>query len=142
METEPQIIRQYIATGKVRLIYRHLFQLGDGSLRAGEASECAAAQGQFWQMRETLYRRQAELYGSADLDATLAGFANDMGLNTASFGECMASHTYLEAIQADFAAAQAEGIRSRPVFAIGDQRIIGARPFEAFQPVIDEALAR
>jgi protein-disulfide isomerase len=36
--------------------------------------------------------------------------------------------------------AQAEGVRSRPVFRVGDQTIIGAQPFAVFQELIDRAL--
>ena len=61
METEPKIIELYIAPGKVKLVYRHLLQLGDGSVRTAEASECAADQRAFWQMHDALN----ELY---DLD--------------------------------------------------------------------------
>jgi len=40
-------------------------------------------------------------------------------------------------IEADFRAAQDAGIRSRPVFDINGQRLVGARPFEDFQGIID-----
>lgn len=142
METEPKLIEQYIATGKLKLIYRHLVQMGEGSQLTAEASECAADQGKFWEMRAMLYSRQDEIYGSTDVRATLAGFAQDLGLDAGAFGECMQSGTHREAVQADFRAAQAEDIRSRPVFDIAGQRILGAQPLERFQQVIDAALPR
>ena len=91
METEPQIIRDYIATGKARLIYRHLLQLGDGSVRTAEASECAADQGQFWPMHDMLYARQSDVYAAANLDATLEGFAGDLGMDTGAFASAALS---------------------------------------------------
>jgi protein-disulfide isomerase len=142
VETEPALIENYIATGKVKLVYRHLLQLGDGSLRTGEASECAADQNAFWPMRSALYARQSEVYGSGDLDATLSGFAGDLGLDTAAFGECMRSHKHAAVVEADYRAAQAEGVQSRPVFQIGRQRLIGALPLATFQKQLDAELAR
>ncbi len=135
METEPQIIESFIKTGKARLIYRHLLQLGEPTLRAAEASECAADQGAFWEMRGLLYRSQSDLY--TDLEATLAGLAGQLGLDQQQFEGCMSARTHQEQIQADFRAAQSEGIRSRPSFIINGRRLVGALPFEQFQQAIE-----
>lgn len=138
METEPQIIDRYLKTGQARLVYRHLLQLGEPTVRASEASECAADQGKFWEMRGLLYRSQRDLYNAADLDATLALLAGQLGLDQEQFGSCMSARTHLEQIQADYRAAQSEGIRSRPSFIINGRRLVGALPFEQFQQVIDQ----
>jgi protein-disulfide isomerase len=140
METEPKIIQTYIATGKVKLVYRHLLQLGDGSVRTAEASECAADQGKFWPMHNMLYARQSEVYGGSNLDATLSGFAKDLSLDTAAFGDCMATHKHLKAVQDDYQAAKDAGVLFRPVFDIGGTRLTGGLPFSTFQKTIDAAL--
>ena len=142
METEPKIIQSYVAPGKVRLIYRHLLQLGDRSVRTAEASECAADQGKFWPMHDMLYARQGEVYAGTDLDATLAGFASDLGLDGGSFGSCMSTHKHLQFIQDDYKAAQAAGVQFRPVFDIGTARLTGALPFSTFQKQIEAALPK
>ena len=142
METEPAIRQDYIAIGKVKLVYRHLLQLGDGSVRTAEASECAADQGRFWQMRDALYARQGEVYQTSDLDATLAGFAQDLGLDTAAFGACMRSNQHLQFVQDDYRAAQAAGVQNRPVFDIGGVRLTGALPLATFRKQLDSALAK
>jgi protein-disulfide isomerase len=142
VETEPQIVKTYIATGKVKLVFRHLLQLGDGSVRTAEASECAGDQNSFWPMHDMLYARQDAVYAAADLDATLTQFAQDLSLDTATFATCMQSHTHLAAVQADYQAAQRAGVRFRPSFDINGARLTGALPFSAFQQQIDAALAR
>ena len=142
METEPKITQTYIVQGKVKLIYRHLLQLGEGSVRTAEASECAADQGKFWPMHDMLYTRQSEVYASTDLDATLAGFASDLGLDGESFGSCMSAHKHLQFVQNDYKAAQAAGVQFRPVFDIGATRLTGALPFTTFQKQIDAALPK
>ena len=142
LEIEPQIIKDYIATGKVKMVYRHLLQLGDGSLRAGEASECAADQGKFWPMRQMLYARQRGLYSGADLDATLAGFASDLGLDAAAFGDCMQAHKHQQFVQDDYRAAVAAGVQFRPVFDINGAKLTGGLPFATFQKQIDAALSK
>lgn len=138
METEPQIIAQYVRPGKVRIIYRHLLQLGERSEQLAEYSECAADQGRFWQMRRALYALQAQAYG--DLRAAAAAAADAAGADIGALDACVGAHTHRAAIQADYAAASAAGIRSRPVFTIGERTLVGAQPFDAFKPIIDAAL--
>ena len=141
METEPSIIAEYITTGKAKLIYRHLTQIGEESVVTAEASECAADQGVFWPMRQALYVRQDEVYAATDLGATLAGFAQDLGLDTTAFSDCLQSHKHLAAVEADHQAATDDGVRSRPVFDItpNGRRIIGAQPLRVFQQLLDTA---
>lgn len=136
METEPQLIEQYIKTGKARLVYRHLLQLGDSSKALAEASECAGAQGKFWEMREQIYRRQAELYGATSF-AAVQPLAAELGLDETQFQQCLDQHQFEQQVTADFAAAEREGIRSRPVLDINGTRIVGAQPLTRFQQVLD-----
>jgi protein-disulfide isomerase len=142
VETEPALIQQYVATGKVKLVYRHLTQLGDISQLAAEASECAADQDRFWEMRFAIYREQATLFSQADARTALLRLASDLQLNGTPFVQCLNAGTHRSAVEQDFQAAEATGIRSRPVFEIGDQRLIGAQQLSQFQQIIDAALPR
>lgn len=142
METEPAIVQTYIASGQLKLVYRHLLQLGPGSVRTAEASECAADQGAFWPMHDLLYARQDAVYAASDLDATLIGFAGDLKLDTAAFETCLKTNQHLAAVQADYQAAQADGVRFRPSFDLAGERLTGALPLGTFQQRIDAALAR
>lgn len=139
LDTEPQIIDDYVRPGKVRLIYRHLLQLGAGSELTAEASECAAEQAGFWEMRHQLYAAQDEVFSDART-ASLA-VAAAVGLDPAQIGACLDASTYEAAVRADFAAATAAGIRSRPVFTIGDETLIGAQHYSIFQQRLDAAFA-
>jgi protein-disulfide isomerase len=139
VENEPRLIEEYIRPGKVRLVYRHLVQLGDGSLRTAEASDCAGDQGKFWEMRALLYQRQSEVY-AGEIDGVLAGFAQDVGLDGATFGQCMQDGTHRAAVEADHADATSAGVRSRPVFDIGATRLVGFQPWRTFQGAVDGQL--
>lgn len=138
LEVEPQIIETYVRGGKLKIVYRHLLQLGAESELLAEASECAADQGKFWEMREELYRRLDQLYNNTRAAIELT--AADLDLDAATLGTCLDNGTHRDAVRADFAAAQAEGVRNRPVFKIGEQLLVGSRPFEVFQKAIDGAL--
>jgi len=135
LETEPRIVNEYIQPGKVRLVYRHVLQLGERSALLAEAAECAADQGRFWEMRQAIYRRYNQLYTE-----TLAGVeaaAAEAGVDVDALRACLAAGTHEAAVRADDEAALAEGVRSRPVFLIGERRIIGAQPFNVFQDLLD-----
>jgi protein-disulfide isomerase len=138
VENEPRLIETYIRPGKVRLVYRHLLQLGDGSLQAAQANECAGDQGKFWEMRALLYQRQNEVY--ANIDGAIQQFAGELKLDSSSFGQCLTSNKYSAAIQADFTAATNAGVRARPVFEINGTRLVGFQPWEKFRELIETAL--
>ncbi len=137
-EIEPALIEAYVATGKARIVYRHLLQLGEESLRAAEAAECAGDQGKFWEMRDAIYRNQASLYTTSDVGAALAYLAQTINLDLNEYYVCVQSRTHRARIEADFRAAQDAGVRSRPVFDIAGARLVGARPFEDFQAIIEK----
>jgi protein-disulfide isomerase len=138
VENEPRLIENYIKPGKVRLIYRHLLQLGDGSLRAAQANECAGDQGKFWEMRALLYQNQADMY--ANIDSTLATLSGTLKLDKTAFQQCMQAETHRAAIEADFDSATKAGVRSRPVFDINGKLLIGYQPYEIFSKQVDAAL--
>ncbi len=139
LTVEPEIIAAYVQTGEVRIIYRHLGQVAPNSILTGEASECAADQGQFWEMRELLYNETSALY-SPDIREQLVAFAAQLELDTAAFAACLDDGTHREQVVADYESAQADGVQSRPVFDINEKRLVGNLPFSSFREVLDEAL--
>jgi protein-disulfide isomerase len=54
----------------------------------------------------------------------------------------MSAHKHLQFVQDDYKAAQAAGVRNRPVFDIGGTRLTGALPFTTFQKQIEAALPK
>ena len=136
VETEAQLIEQYVTPGRARLIYRHLLQLGAGSLALAEASECAGAQGKFWEMRELIYRRQAHLARPAGPQA-VQPLVTDLALDAGRFTHCLEQHQFRQQVEADDAAAQRAGIGSRPILDVNGTRIVGAQPLAQYQRVLD-----
>jgi protein-disulfide isomerase len=137
MEVEPQLIAQYVETGKARLIYRHLAQIGPESFITAEAMHCAGEQGKYWDMRRTMYERQNDLYGTGSIEGALAFIAGELGVEQQQFASCLSSHKYQAEVQADIDDSIAAGVRGRPVFEINGQRLVGSRSFENFAPLLD-----
>ncbi len=137
-ETLPRLIETYVATGKVRLVFRHFAILGPGSKAAAEASACAGAQGQFWPYHDQLYGALGRRGFNRD---NLLHIAQELHLDVADFTQCVDTRRYGVQVQAETDAAVALGLRGPPGFVINGRLIAGALPFGLFQSVIDETLA-
>ena len=139
-QTEPQIDKTYIQTGKVRFGYYDFAFLGQESNWAAEAAECAADQDKFWEYHDKLYSSQSgENQGAFNKD-NLKKLAKDLGLDTRAFNECLDSGKYTQLIQDESSAASSIGVRSTPTFLVNGQPLVGAQPFDAFQQVIESFL--
>jgi protein-disulfide isomerase len=139
--TEREIERQYIATGKVRLEFRHFPFLGKESERAAEALECAGEQGKFWQYHDALFAAQAGENRGAFSDKNLRAIADRAGLDGAALAACLDSGRYRDRVRADKLAGEAVGVEGTPTFFINGRKVGGAQPFAVFQAVIEQALA-
>ncbi len=140
-ETLPLIEENYIATGKVRLIFRN-FPVHQQAVVAAGAAVCAQDQDRFWQMHDTLFAQQEEWSGNPDFMALFEGYAQDMGLDTDQFTSCLNAGEWLDKVKEDFEAGVEAGVQGTPSFLINDQAIVGAYPFKEFQRVIEEELSK
>lgn len=139
-ETKPQIDEQYMQSGKVRFAYFNFAFLGSESNWAAEAAECAADQNKFWEYHDKLYDSQSgENQGAFNKD-NLKKFAEELGLDTSAFNECLDSGKYTQLIQDESSLASSIGVRSTPTFLINGQAVVGAQPYEIFQQTIDSLL--
>ncbi len=122
----------------MRIVYRHLLQLGERSVLLSEYSECAHDQGRFWELRYALYARYNQLFGDTRAAAEEAAAA--VGVDPVVAGACFDAGAYRAQVAADFADATAAGIRSRPVFTVEERTLIGAQRLSVFQDLLDQAL--
>ena len=59
-QTRPQIIKNYVDTGKVNLTFVDMPFLGSDSIPASEASYCADDQGKYWEYHSMLFTYQED----------------------------------------------------------------------------------
>jgi protein-disulfide isomerase len=146
-KTFPQILSDYIETGKVKYFYRDLpLPMHARALPAARAARCAGEQGKFWEMHDSLFAKQNALSAPALLDR-----AQTLGLDTAKFTECQSSEKYTADIQKSVSEALKMGIDGTPTFFLGvvepsgevtiEKRLQGAAPFDVFKTEIDALLA-
>ncbi len=135
-QTLSQIEKNYIDTGKVKLVYRDFpLSFHQEAQPAAEASECADEQGKFWEMHDKIFENQQLIS-----DSSYKQWATEMGLDTEQFNECLDSGKYASEVQKDFADGQAYGVSGTPAFFINGTKLIGAQPYSKFEEVIENAL--
>lgn len=138
LRVEPEIIRDYVDPGVVRLAFHHVLDHGDASQLAHRTVECAGAQEPlaFWRMHNLLFERQDALW-QADA-ATVTAFATELGLGAEAFAACLDDAAIVEKVERMDQARRDSGIRLRPTFEINERRIEGGVPFSLFQQVFQE----
>ena len=138
---EPRIRAAYIDTGIARLVWHDFAWIGQESRDAANAARCAGDQGKFWEFHDALYQNQAGENAGGFSKQRLKAFGDGFGLEPGAFHGCVDAGKYSDAVQADFADVRQKGFNGTPTFVIGDQRIVGAQPFEVFAAAIDAAAA-
>ena len=145
-DTLPQIKKEYILTGKAKLVYRDfpLVQIHPGATPAAEGAECAKEQGKFWKMHDAIFDEQ-EKQGLGTVQFTaddVKKWAGKIGLNTSKFNQCLDSRKYKQEVEKDLADGAAAGVNGTPATFINGRLVSGAQPFAAFKIIIDEELKK
>jgi protein-disulfide isomerase len=144
--TAPQIVEEYIATGKVNMVYKHFPIQGPDSVAASMAAQCAGDQGKFWEFHDLLFNNQeAENSGWAKAE-NMKTFASELDLDREAFDPCLDSEKYKLLVETDFAFARSVGATGTPTFVIvksdgsEPEGILGAQPFSSFKAVLDKKI--
>jgi protein-disulfide isomerase len=145
MDTHPTLLDEYVNEGVLAIQFHHLPVLGDESVRAAEAAECALDQGRFWEMHDILFQRQGPPNSGAFSDGNLRRMARDLQqhypeFDVDAFSRCLDSGEKRGVIEEMARAAGEAGIQSTPSFILNGQLIPGAQPIEVFREVIAEQL--
>ncbi len=130
-------VRSRYAT-KVRFVFRQfpLTEIHPRSDKAAEASECAAAQGKFWEAVKKFYTWQEDLSEDA-----LTQYAGQLGLNQNQFDRCLSSGSMQDRVRRDLDDGFALGVRATPTFFIGSKMVEGPLSVDQFSQLIDSELA-
>jgi Na+/H+ antiporter NhaA len=136
-----QVIRELLASSgdDVRYVWRHL-PLNDvhpNAQIAAEASEAAAAQGQFWQMHDTLLGHQGDLRPTH-----LADYAREIGLDADRVVDGLHRREYAGRVSEDVASADESGVTGTPTFFINGRRHYGAYDIDTLSAAVTAARGR
>ena len=137
---KPELQERFIDTGQVRLVWHDFAWHGRESDTSANAARCAGDQGRFWEYHDLLFQLFSGENSGTFSNENLKAYGDAMGLDPASFHACVDGDTYGAAIAADMRRVRQLGLNGTPSFTIGDQRIVGAQPFEVFEQAIRREL--
>jgi len=145
-EIEPRLKKEYVDTGKVKLVFRDfpIKEIHPDATAAAMAAQCAADQGKYWEYHDRIFREQDKgtddvvRFKAADLKKWGAAIRPD----GAAFNACVDSARYQDEVAKDYADGIAVGIQGTPTFFINGRFVGGAQSFPVFKKIIDEELAR
>ena len=136
------VLQSYVDSGKINIVYKHSAFLGQESIWAAQASECAADQGRFWEYHDLLFDKQNGENVGTFTKENLNAYAKGMGLDMAKFEPCLKNDETLARVQADVAEGRQVGVSGTPTFFINGKPLVGAQPLQVFQQQIDAALGQ
>jgi len=120
----------------------HFAFLGQESIDAAQASECAGEQDAFWEYHDLLFEKQSGENRGAFNPENLISFAGQAGLDEDAFKTCLESQKYASLVNSQTEFSQSIGVRSTPSFLINGVPVVGAQGYEVFEQVIEEQLAQ
>ncbi len=139
-ETLPKIKKDYIDTGKVRLVY-HDFPLGNLAMAAAMVARCSGEKNYFPMIGALFESQHSWARSDAPLEA-LAGIARLSGMSEDDVDDCIDDKALFKAIQTNAEqAGKSLGVKSTPTFFIEGTKVPGNLPYADFREVLDKALA-
>lgn len=147
-----QIKKEYIDTGKVKLVFRDLpLPFHQNAPKEAQAANCAREQGGdeiYYKYHDEMFKKTTSNGTGLALDQ-LSVIATDLGLDGAALQTCLDSDKYQSEITKDIADAKQVGATGTPTFFIGKStstgviagtRLVGAQPYSTFKSALDLAL--
>ncbi len=148
-QTMPKLVKEYIKTGKVKLVFRDfsLVRIHKQAFKAAEEAQCAGDQGKYWEFHDGLFENPKDMK-----KFDISPYAKALGLDMKKFKTCLDSGVKKAGVREDLAAGGKAGVRGTPTFLFAYtesgkptvktiKRIRGARPFAGFKAMIDGLLA-
>ena len=129
-----RVVEQY--KGKVRLVHQDFLLGRPRSLPAARAARCAGDQGQFWEYHRDLLNKPGDMS-----DERPQGEGGVPGPRRAAASRPASARTATtRPSRRPWRTDTPSGITGTPTFFVNGRRLVGARPIEDFQELIDAEL--
>ena len=144
---EKDIMKNYVDTGKVKIIFKDYNIIGPDSINASHGAHCAGEQELFWEYHDILYSNWTGENNGWASPRNLTMFANEINMNMEQWSECMDEKPHSKTIIESNNDAQALELTGTPAFFVITEegkvtKLFGAQPFEIFKKVFDEQLEK
>lgn len=136
-DIQPQLIEQYVDTGRVRFEWRNMPIFGRFSQEAALGSLCADDQNAFWPYHDAVYETVGNLSQSEKNVDTLVKIAGSLDLDTKEFRACIEDGRHFERVRTDYEEGRSLGLTGTPSFMANGILVIGAQPMETWHKVFE-----
>lgn len=114
-DANSEYIDSLIREKKATVRFHVLSFLGDESVRAANASFCAADEGQYIDFHKALYRVQSPLENSGFWsNETLVAIGSKIGITSEKFAKCVTDGQKVELVKANYDSMQKYGVQGTP----------------------------
>ena len=134
VESEEQLLNDYIATGKVYFQYVPMSFISPTSFTAAEAAYCAMDQEKFWEYHDYIFAN----FGAEFSSPMLKSIAEQVGLDMNAYNSCFNSGKYQLKVQQDLQSAQSQGINSTPTFVVNGEKTDRGNLFAVIEKALSE----
>lgn len=146
LQTLPQVVRDYVRSGKVKIELHLLSFLGPDSVRGAQVAAGAEAQDRLWNFADLFYYNQGEEQTGYGTDAFLKRLAAAVpGLRTAPLFARPITATPTAADKAADALARRYGVTGTPSFVVTKQgetgKLVSGFDYASISSALDAALA-
>ena len=148
LQALPQLVQDYVRTGKVRMEFRNLSFLGPDSVTLGRAAAAAAKQDKLWNFADVLYYNQGEENSGYVTQSFVDRINKAAGVDSAQADAFAKSDASQEPLGAANTLANQHGVNATPTILVGkrggDLKAVDAAPTDvsAFKSAIDGVLGQ
>ena len=142
---EDDIIKNYVKTGKVKMIFKDYNIIGPDSINASHGAHCANEQGLFWEYHDTLYSNWTGENNGWASPRNLTIFAEEVNADMDKWTQCMNEKSHSITINESNNDARTLELTGTPAFFVINSdgqvsKLFGAQPFEVFKKIFDKEL--
>jgi protein-disulfide isomerase len=130
----PTLRKEWIDTGKLRLIHRH-FPSDMVATRASQLTECAPPD-KFFAMVDLLFRKQVDWLSVGDPEVEMVKVLADQGVTPEGAQACFANDRLLDKVLADVQSGQTLGVRFTPTLFINEENYANPGTADAISAIL------
>ena len=138
-------VRDAYSAEDLKIVYRHfpLRSVHPNADLAAQAAEAAGEAGKFWEMKDELFKNQAEWSKEKDPRGLFGAYAKAIGLDVAEFEEdLLPEDDSKERVEKDYQSGLALGVSSTPTFILNGVIIKNPQTIDEFKSLIDSELEK
>lgn len=131
----------------LKIVFRPMAVIGPDSERSAIGAYCSQDQNKFVEYHDAVFDYMWDNYYkdrnySAEFEdilttKILTDIGSDIGINTATFVDCLDNGDKEPLVEANLSLAKQAGVRGTPSFLVNEQLVTGPQPFNVFKQLVD-----